>query len=65
MLNCIGGAPNYFPNSFTGPMDDRKYALSKTLVVGVVHCCVMSYTCSKLLVIQYMYHTPTHLMNTC
>lgn len=29
-----GGAPNYFPNSFNGPMDDRKYSLSKTPVAS-------------------------------
>ena len=38
VCNCSGGAPNYFPNSFNGPADDRKYALSTTLVVGNNHC---------------------------
>ena len=38
VCNCSGGAPNYFPNSFNGPADDRKYTLSTTLVVGNNYC---------------------------
>jgi len=36
MSYCSGGAPNYFPNSFNGPADNRKYALSKTFVVSKI-----------------------------
>lgn len=49
-MNLPGGAPNYFPNSFSGPVDDRKYALSKTPVVGP-NLCVLYGT---LVVMRYL-----------
>jgi hypothetical protein len=30
----LGGAPNYYPNSFSGPLDHPAHALSKTVVVN-------------------------------
>jgi catalase len=32
-----GGAPNYFPNSFGGPEDDKKYEEHKLEVSGECH----------------------------
>ena len=34
--NTTGGAPNYYPNSFCGPLDHPSYALSKTTYVSCV-----------------------------
>ena len=31
---CAGDAPNYYPNSFSGPVDDRKYCWSKFTIVS-------------------------------
>lgn len=33
--STIGGAPNYYPNSFQGPVDNQIHALSKTTAVSV------------------------------
>ena len=32
----LGGAPNYYPNSFSGPLDHPTHALSKTIVVNTI-----------------------------
>lgn len=31
----LGGAPNYYPNSFSGPLDHPTHSLSKTIVVNI------------------------------
>ena len=33
----LGGAPNYYPNSFSGPLDHPTHALSKTVVVSIMY----------------------------
>ena len=34
IIAFVGGAPNYYPNSFTGPLDHPKHAISKTAMVS-------------------------------
>ena len=31
--SVVGGAPNYFPNSFSGPVDNPDYAISPITLV--------------------------------
>ena len=48
-----GGAPNYYPNSFSGPLDHPMYALSKTFVVSYISVGVWGCVVSNLLKSRY------------
>ena len=60
---CVGGAPNYFPNSFNGPLDHPSHAISKTTVVCTYIHAPHTHTYVRTYIHMYI-HTCMHSIHT-
>ena len=59
--HCVGGAPNYYPNSFNGPVDNPKYAqapfklVSNQLCIAILCVCLLALVLVCVLVYLCVY----------